>query len=127
MKRIVVAMQNTLVSEVVTNSFKKCDLLYEKSLYDTPEGISEMCEMFLCDILFMDVTRFGNGSYENRIETINIVKKHNPNIKICMICDNVSDGEISYKISNAKKIGIIDNFFYQSLPSDYIADVISTM
>lgn len=123
MKRIVVVMQNALVSEVVTNLFKKCDLIYEKSLYDTPEGISEMCEMFLCDILFMDVTRFGSGSYENRIETINIVKKHNPNIKICMICDNVSDGEISYKISAG--VTVIGGYIY--IRSNYNIDLFNTI
>lgn len=127
MKRVIVAMQNTLVSEVVTQSLKKCDVLVEKALNDTPDGIINICQVFFGDVLFMDVTRFGNGSFESRMKTMAMVKKNSPRIKVCLICDNASDVELSFKIANAKKLGLIDNFFYQSVPSDYIADVISTM
>lgn len=127
MKRVIVAVQNTLVSEVVVQSLKNCDMLAEKALNDTPDGIVTACQVFLGDVLFMDVTRFGSGSIDNRMKTIDMMKKINPKIKICLICDNVSDAELSFKVVNARKIGLIDTFFYQSVPSDYIADVINTM
>lgn len=127
MKRVIVAVQNTLVSEVLINSFKKSDMLVEKALNDTPIGIANICQIFFGDVLFMDVTRFGSGSFDNRMETANMVKKNNPKVKICLICDNVSDVELSFKVANVKKMGLIDTFFYQSVPSDYIADVINTM
>lgn len=127
MKRVIVAVQNMLVSEIIIHSLNHCDMLVEKALNDTTDGITNICHTFFCDVLFMDVTRFGNGSFENRMKTADTVKKSNPNVKICLICDNVSDEELSFKVANAKKMGLIDNFFYQSVPSDYIADVINTM
>lgn len=127
MKRVIVAMQNALISEVVISSLKKCNMFVEKALNDVPELILNICQLFFCDILFMDVTRFGGGAFDNRIKTIDLVKKNNPEIKICLICDNVSDEEISFKVADLKRLGVIDEFFYQSVPSDYIADIISTM
>lgn len=127
MKRVIVAAQNTLVAEVVAYSMKKCDMLVEKALVGTPDGIADLCKSFFADVLVMDVIRFGSGSFDNRIKTADAVKKNNPKIKVCFVCDKVSDAELSYKVANAKKMGLIDAFFYQSVPSDYIADVISTM
>lgn len=127
MKRVVVATQNTLVSEAIMHSLKERDILVEKSLSETPDGIAKACQTFLADVLFMDVTRFGSGSFDNRMKTINMVKKSGQKLETCFICDNVSDKELSFKIIDTKKLGFIDAFFYQSVPSDYIADVISAM
>lgn len=48
-------------------------------------------------------------------------------IKICLAYENETDDELLFKILSAKGTGKIDMFFYQSVPSDYIADVISTL
>lgn len=127
MKRVIVAVQNTLVCEVIAYSHKKHDMLVEKAADNTPSGVANMCGAFLANVLVADVTRFGGGSFDNRIKTADEAKKVNPKIKVCFVCDNVSDEELSYKVANAKAMGQIDAFFYQSVPSDYIADVISTM
>ena len=127
MKRVIVAVQNTLVGEVVSYALRKQDMLVEKAYGDTPDDIANISGVFLADVIVLDVTRFGGGALSNRIETADKVKKNNPNVKICFICDNVSDADLSFRVADAKKMGHIDAFFYQSVPSDYIADVISTM
>ena len=127
MKRVIVAVQNTLVSEAILNALKKRGVFAEKSLSGEPQMVAGMCETLFADVLVTDVTRFGEGVFDNRTKTVNAVKKNNPQIKVCFICDKTSDGELSVKVTNAKETGIIDAFFYQSVPSDYIADVISTM
>lgn len=127
MKRVAVAIQNILVSEAILSALKKRGMFAEKSLSGEPQKVADMCETLFADTLVMDVTRFGDGTFDNRSETVKAVKKNNPQIKVCFICDNVSDGELSVKVANAKENGIIDAFFYQSVPSDYVADVISTM
>ena len=127
MKRVVIAIQNSLVSEAIMRSLKSHGMLLENPSIDSIDDIAEFCRTFFADILVMDVTRFGTGTFDNRMEISRIVRKSNPNIKVSLIYDNVSDNEMSQKISSAKEMGIIDTFFYQSVPSDYIADVISTM
>lgn len=127
MKRVAVAIQNALVSEAILSALKKRGMFAEKSLSGEPQKIADMCETLFADTLVMDVTRFGDGTFGNRVKTVTAVKKNNPKITICIVCDNVSDSELSVKVANAKETGLIDAFFYQSVPSDYIADVISTM
>ena len=127
MKRVVVAVQNYLVSEAILSALKRRGICAEKSFSCEPNEIASLCDMLFADVLVMDVTRFNEGSYNNRTEIVNVVKKSSLQIKVCLICDNVSDEELSFKVLNAKKLGLIDMFFYQSVPSDYIADMISTM
>lgn len=50
-----------------------------------------------------------------------------PKSKICLVYDNETDDELLFKILSTKETGKIDMFFYQSVPSDYIANVISTL
>lgn len=127
MKRVIVAVQNKLVSEVVAYSLKNHNMLVEQTCEHTPQGIVNACETLFADVLVMDVTRFGDGAFSNRLQSVYAVKTAIRKVKICLVCDNVSDADLSVKVANAKTMGVIDAFFYQSVPSDYIADVISTL
>lgn len=127
MKRVIIAVQNALVSEVILNALKKRGMFAEKSLSGEPQTVADLCDALFADILVMDVTRFGEGTFANREKTAEAAKAGNPKRKICFVCDNTSDTELALKVANARELGLIDAFFYQSLPSDYIADVIGTM
>lgn len=127
MRRVVAAIQNVLVLEAILNALNKHGIYAEKALSSEPKKIALLCKSLFADVLIMDVSRFGNTTFDNRVETINEVKNQNPKIKIYFVFDNESDNELVFKILNAKEMGQIDAFFYQSVPSDYIADVISTM
>ena len=74
-----------------------------------------------------DVTRSGDGTFDMRMNTVKEVKKQKPEVKIALLCDNVSDETIAYKIKRAKEEEIIDAFFYESVPSDYLADVLDSL
>ena len=120
-------MQNALVSEAILSALKKRGIIAEKSLSDEPQSVANLCETLFADVLVMDVTRFGAGTFDKRTATVEEVRKRMAEIRICFVCDNVSDSDLSLKVANAREIGLIDAFFYQSVPSDYIADVISTL
>lgn len=127
MKRVIIAVQNTLVSEAILLALKKQGMLAEKSLSGEPQAVADTCDAFFADVLVMDVLRFGGGTFENRMDTVRAVKAACPKVKVCLVCDNVSDAELSFRVAGARKMGAIDAFFYQSVPSDYIADVIGTL
>ena len=55
------------------------------------------------------------------------IRRQNPEIKIALLCDNVSDESNAYKVKCAKEDGSIDAFFYESVPSDYLADAIDAL
>lgn len=77
--------------------------------------------------LVMDVTRSGDGTFAMRMDTAREVRRRNPEIKIALLCDNVSDESSAYKVKCAKEDGSIDAFFYESVPSDYLADAIDAL
>ena len=75
----------------------------------------------------MDVTRNGEGTFDLRMQTVKSVKAQNPDIKVALLCDKVSDESSAYKVKCAKEEGAIDAFFYESVPSDYLADALDAL
>ena len=127
MKRAILAIRNGLVSEAVANALKKAGFFVEKSSSQETEGILNLTNAFMADFLVMDVTRSGDGAFDVRMDAALSAKRQNPGIKIVLLCDNVSDESGAYKIKCAKEEGSIDAFFYESVPSDYLADAIDAL
>lgn len=127
MKRAVLAIRNKLVLEAVTNALKREGFFVEKSSSQEPERILTLTNALAATTLVMDVTRSGDGTFDMRMQTVKSVKAQNPEIKIALLCDNVSDESSAYKVKCAKEEGAIDAFFYESVPSDYLADAIDAL
>ena len=127
MKRAVLAIRNRLVLEAVTDALKRIGVLVEKCFSQETERILALLNPLSATFLVMDVTRSGDGTFDMRMNTVKEVKKQKPEVKIALLCDNVSDETIAYKIKRAKEEEIIDAFFYESVPSDYLADVLDSL
>ena len=127
MKRAVLAIRNRLVLEAVTDALKCIGVLVEKCFSQETERILALLNALSATFLVMDVTRSGDGTFDMRMNTVKEVKKQKPEVKIALLCDNVSDETIAYKIKRAKEEEIIDAFFYESVPSDYLADVLDSL
>jgi DNA-binding NarL/FixJ family response regulator len=127
MKRAVLAIRNRLVLEAVTDALKRIGVLVEKCFSQETERILALLNALSATFLVMDVTRSGDGTFDMRMNTVKEVKKQKPEVKIALLCDNVSDETIAYKIKRAKEEEIIDAFFYESVPSDYLADVLDSL
>lgn len=127
MKRAVLAIRNRLVLEAVTDALKRIGVLVEKCFSQETERILALLNALSATFLVMDVTRSGDGTFDMRMNTVKEVKKQKPEVKIALLCENVSDETIAYKIKRAKEEEIIDAFFYESVPSDYLADVLDSL
>lgn len=127
MKRAVLAIRNRLVLEAVTDALKRIGVLVEKCFSQETERILALLNALSATFLVMDVTRSGDGTFDMRMNTVKEVKKQKPEVKIALLCDSVSDETIAYKIKRAKEEEIIDAFFYESVPSDYLADVLDSL
>lgn len=127
MKRAVLAIRNRLVFEAVTDALKRIGVFVEKCFSQETERILALLNALSATFLVMDVTRSGDGTFDMRMNTVKEVKKQKPEVKIALLCDNVSDETIAYKIKRAKEEEIIDAFFYESVPSDYLADVLDSL
>lgn len=127
MKRAVLAIRNRLVLKAVTDALKRIGVFVEKCFSQETERILALLNALSATFLVMDVTRSGDGTFDMRMNTVKEVKKQKPEVKIALLCDNVSDETIAYKIKRAKEEEIIDAFFYESVPSDYLADVLDSL
>lgn len=127
MKRAVLAIRNRLVLEAVTDALKRIGVLVEKCFSQETERILALLNALSATFLVMDVTRSGDGTFDMRMNIVKEVKRQKPEVKIALLCDNVSDETIAYKIKRAKEEEIIDAFFYESVPSDYLADVLDSL
>ena len=127
MKRVVLAIRNRLVLEAVTNALKRAGFFVEKSSSQETERILTLMNALAATTLVMDVTRSGDGMFDMRMDTVKEVKRQNSEIKIALLCDNVSDEDIAYKVKSAKEEGAIDAFFYESVPSNYLADALDSL
>ena len=127
MKRVVLAIRNRLVLEAVTKALKRAGFFVEKSSSQETERILTQTNALAATTLVMDVTRSGDGTFDMRMDTAHEVRSQNPKIKIALLCDNVSDESSAYKVKCAKEDGSIDAFFYESVPSDYLADAIDAL
>ena len=127
MKRAVLAIRNRLVLEAVTDALKRTGFFVERSSSQETERILTLTGALAATSLVMDVTRSGDGTFDMRMDTARAAKKQNPEIKIALLCDNVSDEDNAYKVKCAKEEGRIDAFFYESVPSDYLADALDAI
>ena len=127
MKKVIIAIQNTLVCEAVIGALKKRGFFVEKSLSQLPDKVALSCDVFFADVLFMDAGRTVENSFDRRMETVRCVRKKNPSLKTGLLCDNVSDPDIARKVKQAKETGLIDVFFYESVQSDYLCDIVDSM
>ena len=127
MKKVIIAIQNTLVCEAVIGALKRKGFFAEKSLSQLPDKVAMACDLFFADVLLMDAGRSAENSFERRMETVRCAKKKNRALKTGMLCDNVSDPEIAQKVKQAKETGLIDVFFYESVQTDYLCDVVDSL
>lgn len=127
MKKVIVAIQSTLVREAVIGALKKRGFFAEKSLSQLPDKVAMACDVFFADVLLMDAGRAAENLFERRMETVRCVRKNNPSLKTGLLCDNVSDPEIARKVKQAKEMGLIDVFFYESVQTDYLCDVVDSL
>ena len=127
MKKVIIAIQNTLVCEAVIGALKRKGFFAEKSLSQLPDKVAMACDVFFADVLLMDAGRSAENSFDRRMETVRCAKKKNRALKTGMLCDNVSDPEIARKLKQAKETGVIDIFFYESVQTDYLCDMVDSL
>ena len=103
MRKIVVDMQNFLFADSVATAFKKSDYEIDVVTGYTPW---KLCE---------------------RMKLRDEVKRVCPDCKIAFIVDSNTEKQAAKDIRDAKKNGLIDQFFYGSMTAEYLMDQIYAM
>ncbi len=127
MQKIVVDMQNYLFADSVATAFKNSDYDIDVVRAESPEDTVELCQVYKPYVLVMEVTGYTPWMLCERLKLRDEVKAVCPDCKIALIVDSNTEKQAAKAIRDAKKDGIIDQFFYGSMTAEYLMDQIYAM
>ena len=127
MRKIVLDMQSYLFADVVAAAFKNSDYDVDVIRAETPKDTVELCQVYKPFVLVMEVTGYTPWKLCERLKLRDEVKTVCPDCKIALIVDSNTEKQAAKDICEAKKNGIIDQFFYCSMTAEYLMDQIYTM
>ncbi len=127
MKKIVVDMQNFLFADSVATAFSNSNYDIDVVRAETPQDTVELCRVYKPFVLVMEVTAYTPRLLCERMKLRDQVKAACPDCKIALIVDSNTEKQAAKDIRDAKKNGIIDQFFYGSMTAEYLMDQIYAM
>ncbi len=127
MQKIVVDMQNFLFADAAATAFEKSDYDIGVVRAESPKDTVELCRVFKPSVLIMEVTGYSPWKLCERLRLRDEVKAVCPDCKIALIVDSNTERQAAKDIRDAKKNGLIDQFFYGSMTAEYLMDQIYAM
>ena len=127
MKKIVVDMQNFLVGDSIAAAFKNLNYDIDVVRAETPQDTVELCRVYKPFVLVMEFTGYTPWLLSERLKLRDEVKAVCPDCKIALIVDSNTEKQAAKDIRDAKKNGIIEQFFYGSMTAEYLMDQIYAM
>ena len=127
MQKIVVDIQNFLFADSIAAAFRNSDYDIDVVRAETPNDTVELCQMYKPFVLVMEVTGYTPWLLCDRLRLRDEVKSVCPDCKIALLVDSNTEKLAAKDIRDAKKNGIIDQFFYGSMTSEYLMAQIYAM
>lgn len=127
MRKIVVDMQNFLFADSVATAFRRSDYDIDVIRTESPKDTLELCQVYQPYVLMMEVTSYTPWKLSERLKLQDKVKAVCPGCKIALIVDSNTEKQAAKDIRDAKKNGLIDQFFYGSMTAEYLMDQIYAM
>ena len=127
MRKIVVDMQNFLFADYVATAFRSSDYDIDVIRTESPKDTLELCQVYRPYVLMMEVTSYTPWKLSERLKLRDKVKAVCPGCKIALIVDSNTEKQAAKDIRDAKKNGLIDQFFYGSMTAEYLMDQIYAM
>ena len=121
MRKIVIDMQNYLFADAVATAFKNSDYDIEVIRAESPRDTVELCQVYEPFALVMEVTGYTPWKLSERLKLRDRVRELCPDCKIALMVDSNTERQTAKDIRDAKKDGLIDQFFYGSMPAEYHA------
>ena len=127
MRKIVIDMQNYLFADAVATAFKNSDYDIEVIRAESPRDTVELCQVYEPFALVMEVTGYTPWKLGERLKLRDRVRELCPECKIALMVDSNTERQAAKDIRDAKKDGLIDQFFYGSMFAEYLMDQIYAM
>ncbi|MCI7528359.1 MAG: hypothetical protein MSA52_01900, partial [Oscillospiraceae bacterium] len=111
----------------IAAAFKNSNYDIDVVRAETPQDTVELCRVYKPFVLVMEVTAYTPWLLSERLKLRDEVKATCPDCKIALIVDSNTEKQAAKDIRDAKKNGIIDQFFYGSMTAEYLMDQIYAM
>lgn len=126
MKRIIVNMQNYLMSDAIRMAILNNGDL-SVNIVEEAEEVVKKCFLFQADLVVLEVTEYPPCMLHERLELRNKIKSKCPNCKIILIINENEDQKLVDQVKQTKTDGIIDQFIFGSVSAKYLIALLETI
>ena len=127
MKKIVLDIQSDIhahtMERMLMQKLDDCQVVISES----PDTTAEWCETHRLDVLLMEVKAYSPWMFNERMAIRDKVKRNMENCRVILFVDDDTDGELTEKVRQAKREGLIDAFLFGSVSENYFASVIDSV
>lgn len=127
MRRVIIDMQSFMFADAAANALRRFDPDYEVYSAENPSQTLDLCFGTLANVLVMEVTEYTPWKLTERLKLLEQLKPKLPECKIVFVVDENTSKPLADKVRQAKKDGLIDQFLYSSVSSDYLVAAIDAV
>ena len=110
MKKIVLDIQSDIhahtMERMLMQKLDDCQVVISES----PDATAEWCKTHRPDVLLMEVKAYSPWMFKERMAIRDKVKRNTENCRVILFVDDDTDGELTEKVRQAKREGLIDAF-----------------
>ena len=121
MKKIVLDIQSDIhahtMERMLMQKLDDCQVVISES----PDATAEWCKTHRPDVLLMEVKAYSPWMFKERMAIRDKVKRN------ILFVDDDTDEDLTEKVRQAKREGLIDAFLFGSVSENYFASVIDSV
>ena len=127
MKKIVLDIQSGIhahnMERMLMQELDDCQVVISES----PDSTAEWCKTHRPDVLLMEVKAFSPWMFDQRMDICRRVGRSTPECRVILFVDDETDRELTEKVRQAKRGGLISAFLFGSVSDSYFASVIDSV
>lgn len=127
MKKIVLDIQSGIhahnMERMLMQKLDDCQVVISES----PDSTAGWCQTHRPDVLLMEVKAYSPWMFSERMDICKKMKKTMPECRVILFVDDESDSDLTGKVRQAKRDGIIEAFLFGSVSDNYFASVIDSV
>lgn len=94
---------------------------------ESPDATVEWCKTHRPDVLLMEVKAYSPWMFKERMAIRDKVKRNTESCRVILFVDDDTDEDLTEKVRQAKREGLIDAFLFGSVSENYFASVIDSV
>ena len=127
MKKIVLDIQSGIHAHNMERMLMQKLDDYQVVISESPDSTAGWCRSHRPDVLLMEVKAYSPWMFSERMDICKKMKQTMPECRIILFVDDESDSDLTAKVRQAKRDGVIAAFLFGSVSDNYFASVIDSV